>query len=786
MWNGGYPAGSTSLSPAISKAAPSGNSQDNGIAFLVKQTQERLSGKVIRFSTRSKNMNSATPINSTYNGKVSGTETDTGSIDPDTGKGTLTVTYVNFNDGDGRTYDGTFTLKIDAYNMAYDMMTDWTMSCTLWTVKSADSNVSLSGSVREQKNLQSNSDTTTINVDVRDNIGNETFRFENYIVTSVSDNLLNPTAGSESYTGRMYVEKYGYVDISTVSPCIYSGPQGDPDSGGPIVLAGAGHTRAKITPVSSSYVKIEVDHDGDGAYDDKNAYAWNNLGTPITSACFANAGLDQTTAAGSLVTLDGGGSTDLNGGPLTYSWTMTEKPAGSGAVMSSPSQATTSFVADVAGSYTMSLVVSNGMTTSDPDTVVVTANGPTTGSVPTLSSIVVTPANPSIANGTTQQFTAKGSYSNLSVQNITMSVTWNSSNTSVATIDNAGLATVLSAGTTTITAMYGNITGSTLLTSIGAANGVQIVSLATNDIIYDPLRGRIYASVPGRAGSLGNTITVIDPATGATGTSVFAGSEPGKMALSDDGQFLYVSLDGAAAVRRLTLATMTPEIQFSLGSDSASARYVDDMEVLPGQPHSVAISRKILNLSPRFAGVAIYDDGIQRPATASPFSGSINAITFSENASTLYGYNNETTEFGFYRMNIDASGVSITDVSSNTIYGFAVDIVFDGGLVYATSGQVVNPGNLTPVLAGSFPGIFYSNAVCPDSALGRTFFVDSKGTSYTYTVSAFDQTTLSLLGKIMIQGNAGVAGRLIRWGANGLAFRTSGDQIFLLKNPVFQ
>src|SRR5512142_1749613 len=32
MWNGGYPSGSTSLSPAVSKAAPSVNSQDNGIA----------------------------------------------------------------------------------------------------------------------------------------------------------------------------------------------------------------------------------------------------------------------------------------------------------------------------------------------------------------------------------------------------------------------------------------------------------------------------------------------------------------------------------------------------------------------------------------------------------------------------------------------------------------------------------------------------------------------------------------------------------------------------------
>ena len=81
-----------------------------------------------------------------------------------------------------------------------------------------------------------------------------------------------------------------------------------------------------------------------------------------------------------------------------------------------------------------------------------------------LVSIAVTPANPSIAKGATQQFTATGTYSDNSTQNLTSSVTWNSSSTSVATITSAGLATGAATGTTTISATSGSISGSTNLT----------------------------------------------------------------------------------------------------------------------------------------------------------------------------------------------------------------------------------------------------------------------------------------------------------------------------------
>ena len=58
------------------------------------------------------------------------------------------------------------------------------------------------------------------------------------------------------------------------------------------------------------------------------------------------------------------------------------------------------------------------------------------GPPPTLTSIAVTPGNPSISTGATQQFTATGTYSDLSTQNITTQVNWSSSNQPVATISN--------------------------------------------------------------------------------------------------------------------------------------------------------------------------------------------------------------------------------------------------------------------------------------------------------------------------------------------------------------
>lgn len=83
---------------------------------------------------------------------------------------------------------------------------------------------------------------------------------------------------------------------------------------------------------------------------------------------------------------------------------------------------------------------------------------------PTLSSIAVAPVNSVLGVGASEQFTAYGTYSDGSSQNITSSVTWRSSNTLVATIAPGGLATAVATGSTTITAVSGPVSGTAALT----------------------------------------------------------------------------------------------------------------------------------------------------------------------------------------------------------------------------------------------------------------------------------------------------------------------------------
>ena len=87
----------------------------------------------------------------------------------------------------------------------------------------------------------------------------------------------------------------------------------------------------------------------------------------------AAAGPDQVVATGSLVTLDGSASFDPNQDPITYLWSLT-RPQFSSAVLDDPASATPSFVANVCGEYTASLVVTDdGGLVSQPDGVSVNA-----------------------------------------------------------------------------------------------------------------------------------------------------------------------------------------------------------------------------------------------------------------------------------------------------------------------------------------------------------------------------------------------------------------------------
>jgi hypothetical protein len=86
----------------------------------------------------------------------------------------------------------------------------------------------------------------------------------------------------------------------------------------------------------------------------------------------AHAGSDQTRCRGSLIRLNGSGSTDANGDMLSYVWEWVQKPEGSNALLSSPHEVNPTFSADLEGNYTLGLTVSDKYTSSIADFVQIT------------------------------------------------------------------------------------------------------------------------------------------------------------------------------------------------------------------------------------------------------------------------------------------------------------------------------------------------------------------------------------------------------------------------------
>jgi len=369
---------------------------------------------------------------------------------------------------------------------------------------------------------------------------------------------------------------------------------------------------------------------------------------------------------------------------------------------------------------------------------------------------------------------------------------WHSTNTAIAQVAQDGTVTGIAPGTANVTASAFGLTSNAVQITV---NDIRILSLATNDIIYDKSRQKIYASIPSTATSHPNSITVIDPVTGNIGPSLAVGSEPTKLAISDDGQFLYVGLDGEGAVRRVILSTFTADIKFSLGTSNLCGgggfRAVD-LKVLPGTPHSVAIPRSAIICGPVFT-VAIYDNGVQRSNTTDGQRPPITSITFPQSPSTLYGYNGATTGFEFVTMAIDPLGISIANTTAGLISG-PVGIEFDAGRIYAGDGQVIDPVSRT--LVGTFPLVTVLGVpalVKPDSSLGRVFVVSGELGILPLSVQAFNISTFQLTGSMPVEGLTGVppvfglpaVSSLIRWGTDGVAFRT-GVQVTFARTSSIQ
>jgi len=191
------------------------------------------------------------------------------------GTGTVSVTYNDCRVG-ADTLNGPASLRIDGYDQTNRAITDATVTFTRISFNGPISSGELSGTLRAQVAIPTQTKTLTANIVTQDSTGRMT-KTENLVVVNHYDSVLVPTFFTESITGRVFDSVLGYVDVTTTTPPFTApwGPlyfatssQSFPDwgvinlTGAPGTSTGAGATGARVTALAIDLAKIEVDADG--------------------------------------------------------------------------------------------------------------------------------------------------------------------------------------------------------------------------------------------------------------------------------------------------------------------------------------------------------------------------------------------------------------------------------------------------------------------------------------------------------------------------------------------
>lgn len=128
-----------------------------------------------------------------------------------------------------------------------------------------------------------------------------------------------------------------------------------------IIISGLGIllSGCNLIPLFNIYNDEEINNEGNNGPGDQ---------TPV-----ADPGIEQIVSTGTLVSLNGAGSSDPQGDSLYYSWTIESSPSGSDVQLSDSTAVSPQFTAKKDGLYTFQLIVNDGSNYSTSSTVDITA-----------------------------------------------------------------------------------------------------------------------------------------------------------------------------------------------------------------------------------------------------------------------------------------------------------------------------------------------------------------------------------------------------------------------------
>ena len=151
--------------------------------------------------------------------------------------------------------------------------------------------------------------------------------------------------------------------------------------------------------------------------------------------------------------------------------------------------------------------------------------------------------------------------------------------------------------------------------------------------------------------------------------------EASHLAVTDDGQFAYVTVDPGHTVRRVDLAARAVVATYVVNE----GRPYTDIVAVPGQPHSFAVA-----IDPtQGVNVSVWDDGVRRSGTGAGGS----TLRFANDGTTIYGDGSDSLF-----TDVIAPG-QITWTNPTTLAVASFDDSKSDGLIYAANGDVFDPAS---------------------------------------------------------------------------------------------
>ncbi len=396
--------------------------------------------------------------------------------------------------------------------------------------------------------------------------------------------------------------------------------------------------------------------------------------TTGNTAPVANAGPNQRVNVGALVQLNGAGSTDVNGNPLTYLWTLnTTQAPGSKATLSNPTSISPTFTADVPGIYVGQLIVNDGIVNSQPATVTISTNA-------VLAPTANAGANQSVAPGATVQLNGSGS---TDPQGLPLTYTW-----SLITLP-ANSSAVLSAGNIVNPTFVADQSG-TYVAQLTVSNGYlsstvpATVTIATTDVQPVANAGPAQTVIAGSAVTLDGSQS----------------SDPNNQPLTYSWALLSVPagsnavLTGQATVNPTFVADVTGAYVVQLiVSDSYASSSPSTVTITATKP-TITLSPNSLNLS---NSPAILTLTLNPPASAnSPVVVSLSGF----NSAVISAPNFVTVSAGSVNVTVTPIAMGTTEVLASA-----------SGYQSATASVMVTTPSISIALSNSTPAVGLTHTV---------------------------------------------------------------------------